>query len=229
MMNTADSCSSDDEELFRQVRRAPATDENYVPAKEKTIPLDTVDCIFGIVVTAIKRLLLTCFFFFQKQNLSSSSSSSTANSVFACRECGLRLSSAAWLDIHEREEHSPFFDGKFVCLVPGCTKSFKNDKKRYYHLTKGHQFPAEFRFLKRPPPSSKNRRQPRVKAAPIDKKRILCRYIKGGELCPHGQQCWFAHDKADIIPDQISFGRRRPQPIVRDDDNGAVEEMDVGE
>lgn len=140
-----------------------------------------------------------------------------------CKQCGLILNSAAWLDIHETEEHSPFFNGQFQCLVAGCPKRFKNATKRYFHLTEGHLFPKEFRFPTRPPKHVAIRKaQPQqVKK---DKKTILCRYIKTAEgSCPHGDNCWFQHDRAALVPDQISFGRHAGKIRSR------VDAMDISE
>ena len=142
-----------------------------------------------------------------------------------CHECGLILGSMYLRSIHEAEEHSPFFDGKYQCLVQGCEhKKFKSETKRYWHMIGAHAFPKEFAFPKRPP-GRKAHSNSNAQKKKQDKKSILCRYVKNNEPCPHGDECFFAHDKADTVPKEISFGRkRRPVHEVFD-----AHPMDFGE
>ncbi len=132
---------------------------------------------------------------------------------FACpfEGCGMRFTSQRWLDVHENETHSPFWNKRFACLV--CDKDFKSDSKRYFHLVAVHAFPQDWssKSLHRPPRMRPRKGQENEKQK-VDKKSSLCRYVKAGEACPRGAECWFAHSKAEMVPETVSFGhRKRPQ------------------
>jgi hypothetical protein len=117
-------------------------------------------------------------------------------------------------------QHSPFFNGKFACLV--CDKEYKNETKRYFHLVERHGFPKEWNSKSlrvpdriRPKKGAYGSQENKAKLE-LDKKHKMCRYVKAGEACPHGEECWFAHSKAELVPKQVSFGRRRPGVLKHD-------------
>jgi hypothetical protein len=173
----------DDDELLFQVRRPMIADDE--PRKEVALP------VAGAPVARVEGISFACPF----------------------EQCGMRFTSQRWLDVHENETHSPFWNGRFACLV--CDKDFKSDSKRYFHLVAAHAFPEEWssKSLHRPPRVRPRNGQENEKQT-VDKKSVLCRYFKSGEACPRGADCWYAHSKADTVPDTLSFGhRKKPSQI----------------
>jgi hypothetical protein len=47
----------------------------------------------------------------------------------------------------------------------------------------------------------------------------MCRYIKSDGVCPRGEECWFAHSKADLVPERVSFGRHKNPPVIMTHDS----------
>lgn len=141
--------------------------------------------------------------------------------------CGMHFTSRRWLDVHENEVHSPFWNRRFACLV--CDRDFKNESKRYFHLVEAHAFPRDWSsnsLRHHPRMRPKKGQENRDKKTPaVNKKSILCRYVKSGEACPKGEDCWFAHSKAELVPDNVSFGRRRPPAAP----HGSASSMDISE
>lgn len=56
------------------------------------------------------------------------------------------------LSLHVQEAHDSFFremakrEPMYECLVEGCSKKFKGDFQRFWHLVNVHHFPKTFRF-----------------------------------------------------------------------------------
>jgi hypothetical protein len=100
-----------------------------------------------------------------------------------------------------------------------CDKSFKNDKKRYFHLVEAHCYPKEFFFPQGPPKKAGAR-----KTKPKQKK-ILCRYIKQGQICPFDENCHFVHNKSELVPTSISFGRHHSNQKLPSEEKCDVMDM----
>ena len=54
---------------------------------------------------------------------------------------------------------------QYECLVEGCGLKMKSYKSREQHLVDKHKFPASFKFLKKAPPSKKQRMKNQRKQA----------------------------------------------------------------
>jgi len=144
----------------------------------------------------------------------------TTPTLHVCIECGRKLPSERWLNVHITELHDPLFLARisrndamlYKCVVEECNSSFASYADRRRHLIgDAHKFPKSFEVHSK---ADRRRLNEQLSESVVKKKKKLgkkCRFFGKGGGCRFGDQCRFRHiqqeeqinDSSDMEVDKL--------------------------
>ena len=119
-----------------------------------------------------------------------------------CLSCNAICPNQRLLDIHISESHSSYFQAQasrkpsYICIVESCPELFWTADQRSEHLRLVHKFSSNYSFISRASTKTQQKKAQKTKNNKKDPSKIICKFVKSGQICPKGVKCKFLHPES---------------------------------